>query len=97
MQKATKSQPMLNCRQIATALTAFTHRRARGVGVAAGSIWWQDEQAQQLAPVSLGRVMRTVSKVLLALCLLWNVGALARQPTPFLSAARRSRYYGRRA
>ena len=35
-------------------------------------------------PVSLGRVMRTVSKVLLALCLLWNVGALAQQPTPFL-------------
>lgn len=28
--------------------------------------------------------MRTVSKVLLALCLLWNVGALAQQPTPFL-------------
>jgi hypothetical protein len=53
------------------------------VGVAAGSIWWQDEQAQQI-PVSLGRVMRTVSKVLLALCLLWNVGALAQQPTPFL-------------
>src|SRR5262249_8082219 len=25
-------------------------RMARGVGVAAGSIWWQDEQAQQLAP-----------------------------------------------
>src|SRR5215471_5800748 len=28
--------------------------------------------------------MRTVSKPLLALCLLWNVGAFARQPTPFL-------------
>jgi hypothetical protein len=28
--------------------------------------------------------MRTVSKALLALCLLWNVGAFARQPTPFL-------------
>jgi len=28
--------------------------------------------------------MRRVSKALLALCLLWNVGAFARQPTPFL-------------
>jgi hypothetical protein len=28
--------------------------------------------------------MRAISQVLLALCLLWNVGAPARQPTPFL-------------
>ncbi|MBV9529782.1 MAG: hypothetical protein JO283_01600 [Bradyrhizobium sp.] len=28
--------------------------------------------------------MHTVSKALLALCLLWNVGAFARQLTPFL-------------
>lgn len=28
--------------------------------------------------------MGSVSKALLALCLAWNVGAFARQPTPFL-------------
>jgi hypothetical protein len=28
--------------------------------------------------------MRTISKAVFALCLLWNVGALARQPTPHL-------------